>query len=253
MSSPAKKPCWLFRLTCRLARRFYPHFQNQGTENLPDEPCIIVGNHAQTNGPVYCELYYPRPQRTWCAHQMMSLREVPAYAYADFWGEKPRYIRWLFKLISYLIAPLAAVLFNNAHTLAVYRDKRIIGTFRATVQALQKGEDIIIFPESPEPHNHVVYTFQERFVDVARLYHKRTGKALSFVPMYIAPNLQMTCFGQAIRFDPDAPIEQERTRICRALMQSITDLATALPEHTVIPYKNIPKKDFPSNLPSKRG
>ena len=30
-----------------------------GRENLPDEPCFVVGNHAKTNGLLSCKLYLP--------------------------------------------------------------------------------------------------------------------------------------------------------------------------------------------------
>ena len=55
-----------------------------GKENLPDEPCIIVGNHTLMNGPIACELYTPGKHYTWCNGEMMHLKEVPQYAFEDF-------------------------------------------------------------------------------------------------------------------------------------------------------------------------
>jgi len=34
-------------------------------------------------------------------------------------------------------------------------------------------------------------------------------------------------------------------------MGEITAIAEALPEHIVVPYRNIPKKDYPSNRPKE--
>ena len=36
---------------------------------------------------------------------------------------------------------------------------------------------------------------------------------------------------------------------CRALMDEITAMAVSLPEHTVVPYTNVPKKQYPKNIP----
>ena len=36
-------------------------------------------------------------------------------------------------------------------------------------------------------------------------------------------------------------------RICREIADSISAMAFALPRHTVIPYLNIPKKQYPVN------
>lgn len=234
-----------FHLIKKFLHFFYPTPQICGT--LPDEPCIVVGNHSQIHGPIICELFFPEKFKIWCAGAMMHLKDVPQYAFSDFWSQKPKYTHPYYKLCSYLIAPLSTFLFNQAHTIAVYRDARILSTFKKTVRALQDGENVIIFPEHDQKHNHIVYAFEENFVDVARLYQKRTGTAPLFVPMYIAPRLHRICFGTPIRFSPDAPIAEERTQICHHLMQEITDMAEALPLHTVIPYRNIPKKYYPKN------
>ena len=55
-------------------------------------------------------------------------------------------------------------------------------------------------------------------------------------------------FGKRIReLRHKAELSQERARICDTLMERITVLGCAAPEHTVVPYRNIPKRDYPSN------
>lgn len=228
-------------------RLFYPKIEVCGLENITDEPCVIVGNHSQLHGPIACELYFPDNYYTWCAAPMMKLKEVPAYAYKDFWSQKPKLVRPFYKLVSYIIAPLSVLIFNNARTIAVYRDTRVLTTFKDSVTNLQKGNNLIIFPEQDKKYNNILYDFQEGFVDVARFYYKRTGVELSFVPLYIAPKLKKMYLGKPIRFSSSNPIADERRRICDCIMNEITEIARDLPEHTVIPYRNIPKKLYPKN------
>lgn len=243
-----KKLGWyLFCFIKVMVRLFYPRIRVEGLENLPEEPVIVVANHSQMNGPIACELYFPGDRYTWCAGQMMHLKEVPAYAYQDFWSYKPKYIRWFYKGLSYLIAPLSVCVFNNARTIGVYRDARIISTFKNTVNKLEEGSSVVIFPEHYEPHNHIVNDFQDKFIDIAKLYYKKTGKTLQFVPMYIAPNLKTMYLGQPIRYQPDVPVAEQRKDICAYLMDTITNMAVSLPVHTVVPYANIPKKQYPKN------
>ena len=179
----------------------------------------------------------------------MDRKEVPAYAYRDFWSGKPKWCRWFFKLLSHLIAPLAELIFKNAHTVAVYHDTRLISTFRESIAKLQEGSSMVIFPEHYERHNNIVHDFQNKFIDLARFYYKKTGQTLNFVPLYLAPRLKTMYYGKPITFDPAAPITEERERICHALMDAITQMAVSLPEHTVVPYPNIPKKQYPKNIP----
>ncbi|MBQ6570481.1 MAG: hypothetical protein IJL87_09550, partial [Clostridia bacterium] len=237
-----------FRLVKNTVRLAYPKTEVVGLENLSDQPCAIIGNHTQLHGPIACELFFPDNCYTWCASPMMKLKEVPAYAYQDFWSQKPKLVRPFYKAVSYLIAPLSVIIFNNARTIPVYRDKHILNTFRESADKLQDGKNLVIFPEHDKKHNNIVYDFQEGFVDVARIYYKRTGKELSFVPLYIAPSLKKMYLGKPIIFSAKTPVAEERRRICDYLMDEITSIARGLPEHTVIPYRNIPKRLYPKNI-----
>lgn len=246
MNMPKRKSV-LYRVIRYLVWLFYPRLTLEGLENLPPEPCILVGNHAQMNGPIAAQLYLPRKRRIWCEAEMMHLREVPAYAYRDFWSQKPRWSRPFYKLLSYLIAPLSVCVFNNADTIPVYRDRRVVLTFRETVEQFADGADIVIFPEHDKKRNNIVYDFQEHFVDVAKLCRKKTGREVAFVPMYIAPRLRTIRFGAPVTFDASRPLAVERERVCTCLMEEITSIARSMPPHTVVPYRNIRKRDYPRN------
>ena len=236
-----------YRLIYRVIWRLFPKYTLHGTENLPEEPCVLVGNHCQMYGPIAAELYLERPHFIWCIGEMMNRKEVPAYAFKDFWSMKPRAVRWFYKLLSYAIAPLAEYVFTHAHTIPVYHDARVMTTFRASMEKLNTGADIVIFPEKAEAYNGILWQFQEHFADLAKLYHRRTGKAVCFVPVYTAPRLGSIYFGEPVRYDPEAQEDKERARICKAMMEGVSDLASALPEHTVVPYPNIPKNQYPKN------
>jgi len=246
-----KRISFAYRVIKGAVRLFYPKTEAVVAENLPEEAVIAVGNHAQMNGPIVGELYYPGRAYTWCAGEMMEMKEVPAYAFRDFWAQKPGWIRWFYKLLSHIIPPLSVCVFNNANTIPVYHDTRLVTTFRQTIEKLREGASVIIFPEHNAPHNHILCEFQDRFIDVAKLYYRQTGKEISFVPMYIAPALKKVCLGRPVRFCADNPIKEERRRISEYLMQEITEMACALPEHRVVPYNNIPRKHYPLNTSGK--
>ena len=120
-------------------------------------------------------------------------------------------------------------------------------TFRQSVRRLEEGADIVLFPERDEPWNNILCRFQEHFADLAEMYYRRTGTVVCFIPMYTAPRLKSIHYGKPVRYCPEAPEAEERNRICREIADSISALAFALPRHTVIPYLNIPKKQYPVN------
>ena len=226
---------------------FYKKLSLVGLENLSKEPTIIVGNHSKMNGPIASEIYLPKNCYTWCNYQVMHLKEAPAYTYADFWSKKPKFFRPFYKALSYLIAPLCVFIFNNAKTIPVYHDAKVIHTFKDSVKLLQDGNHIVIFPEHDKEYNHILCDFQDRFIDVARLYYKRTKKELTFTPMYVAPALRQVHIGKPITFNSSAETEQERERIKKYLMSEITKIACSLPKHKVVTYNNISKRHYPFN------
>ena len=242
-----KKTSLLFKIIKALVRLFYGKMEVVGLENLPANNAIIVGNHTQMNGPIAGELFMPDNCYIWCAGQMMHLKEVPDYAFQDFWSQKPKWTHPFSKAMSYIIAPLAVCLFNNARTVAVYHDMRVISTFKETVNMLKEGKNFLIFPEKDEKHNNILYKFQENFIDVAKLYYKKTGMELTFVPMYIAPKLKKMYIGKGTTFHSENNINEERKRIATYLSDEITSIARNLPLHTVVPYRNIPKKYYLTN------
>lgn len=239
-----KKKGLIYRLTVLVARVFYKRRKFVGEENIGDEPCLIIGNHAQIHGPLACELFFPRKKRIWCIGEMMHLKEVPSYAYKDFWMYKPKWIKWFYRILSYIIAIPASYYLSNADTLAVYKDVRLLKTFKDTIKELEDGNNIIIFPECHGEFNDIVNEFQDKFVDVARLYYKKTGIELSFVPMYNAARIKTIVFGKPIKYDHSIDIDEQRKIICDYLKEEITRLAKELPVHKVIPFNNIKKKYY---------
>lgn len=245
-SQTKKKPPF-FKFVRFCISIFYKKPEYTGIENIPNEPCIIIGNHAQMYGPLSVELYFPTNKYMWCIGNLMVLKETPAYAYKDFWSKKPKATRWFYKIIAYLLAPLLHYLMSRADTLAVYHDTRIISTFKTTVNKLKEGNNVITFPESATSYNNIVNDFHEKFVDVARLYVKSAKKSIKFVPMYNAPELKTVVFGKPIEFNPEKPIDEHRKEICDYLKTEITNLAKQLPKHKVVPYANISKRKYLTN------
>lgn len=237
----------LYRFIKWLVRLFYPKIEVVGAEKLPKGGAVIVMNHAQMNGPIAVELYFPGTHYTWCTEEMMDRRLVPDYSFRDFWSEKPGYIRWFFRLLSYAIGPLAELIFTSANCIPVYRDLRVTETLRETRDRLAEGAYVVIFPESPTKRNNIVYEFQEGFVDAARLYRRSTGRDLAFVPVYLCPAFKKMYVGEPTYFDGSANFREERERVRLYTMDEITRIGRSLPEHRVVPYRNIPKKDYPKN------
>lgn len=241
-----KKPVF-YKFLRKIVSIFYRKRTIENKEYLSKKPAIYVSNHAQMHGPLSNEMYFPKKKYIWCIGDVMKTKEAAKYNYQDFWSKKPLYIRWFFKLASYLTAPLSAYVFSRADTIAVYKDKRLATTFKDSIRALENGCDIIIFPESKDKYNHIVNEFQTGYIDLARLYYKKNHECIDFIPVYNAPKLKKMVLGKPITFNPNINIDIEKELISSYLKEEITDLALNQPLHKVLPYDNVGKKNYPYN------
>ena len=64
----------IYRFIRWLVWLFYPKITLEGTDNIPSEPCIFVGNHAQMNGPICSVVHFPVDALVWCAGELMALK-----------------------------------------------------------------------------------------------------------------------------------------------------------------------------------
>lgn len=240
-----KKKGLFFKLVYLIAKLRVGKYKFVGLDNIPDEPSLIISNHAQTYGPVVSQTRYPFKVHAWCTGEMLNKKEIPEYAMKDFWASRSKFKRGVCRIFIKIIAPFVAHEFNGLNAIGVYKDARIMVTFKHTVELLKQGEHIIIFPEKHSPYNNVINDFQDKFIDVARLYYKTTGKEVNFVPTYIAPRLKTVVFGRPIAFNAKIDVNVLREEIGKYLKEEITNLALELPLHRVVPYENLPKKKYP--------
>ncbi|MBR6530481.1 MAG: hypothetical protein IKT43_03600, partial [Clostridia bacterium] len=194
-------------------------------------------NHSQAHGPIVSQITFPSSVYTWCISEMLDKHKAGDYMYDTFWAPPGRHLKF-FRVFSTLIAPLCALLFTEANTVPVYLDKRLLTTFKKSISLLQDGKQLIIFPETEVADNAIVNRFHEPFVDLGKLYYKKTGKRLAFVPTYICPERREIHTGKPVFYDPKNTPEEERTRITRYLSEQICETARSLPTHTVVPFLN---------------
>lgn len=238
------KKSLLFRFLYRIVSIFVPKYHFEIEEEL-DKESIVVGNHAQLHGPLAMQFRFPHDKKIWAISEVFKKNEFVDYAMKDFWPHKKhkRFYRFLAKML----APLAEYIFKNADAIPVYRDHRLITTMRHSIQALQNHQTIIIFPEYHQSHSKIINDFLKNYIDLAKLYFQKHKQCLKFYPMYISPKLKKICIGKPYIFHPEIDFNQEKENITSYLQNYIEKMAYALPKHKVVPYENIPKKEYPNN------
>lgn len=213
----------VIRAIMALLRPFFRHTL-KGEENIVQDennPIVFLCNHGEIYGPVSAMLYIPVPVRPWSISDMMiSAEEVSRYIYK--WTFSP--IKWLGPArwwISRLIGPIAVWGMKHLEAIPVYRNKprELMTTFRKSVEAMEAGDNLVIFPENPDAVEGAGYAqgcmgeLYRGFPMLAQVYYNRTGKRCRFLPMYAHKGMRTLSFGEPLLFDPDNETIVERDRI----------------------------------------
>ncbi|MGN0972533.1 MAG: lysophospholipid acyltransferase family protein, partial [Aristaeellaceae bacterium] len=224
------------RMLMAVLRPFFRH-KLKGAENImPDvnNPIVFLCNHGEIYGPVASMLCMPVPVRPWVISEMAgSKEEVSAYVYKYTFGPAT----WLGPLrwpLARLVGPISVWGMNQLECIPVYRNnpRELMTTFRTSVEALQAGDNILIFPENPDAdREHPGYEhggmgeLYRGFVMLAQVYYNRTGKRCRFLPMYAHKGLRTLSFGTEIVYNPDNDPIAERDRVVEEAHAQMTALA----------------------------
>ncbi len=214
----------IIRALMALIRPFFRH-ELKGVENIrADEsnPIVFLCNHGEVYGPVAGMLFCPLPVRPWTISDITAdPLEVAQFSYKHTFS----YQKWLGPLrwpIARAVGYVSVWAMRSLECVPVYRNKprELMTTFRKSVEAMQAGDNLLIFPENPDadPDDRGYETGRpgelfRGFPMLAQVYYSRTGKRCRFVPMLAHKGTRTLTFGTEIVYDPDASPIDERDRI----------------------------------------
>lgn len=235
------KPTLYYKIMRGMARILFPRakitYEETPEEN---EAAIYVCNHSNVCGPIMITLDFPGKHKTWALSYALDKEKCENYAFHDIFFGKSRKIKWFWRLLSKIMRSALPPLLLYSDTIPVYHDTRIIKTFKESIAALKRGENVVIFAESPKMYSEYINEMQLGFVDLARIYYRETGKNLKFYPAYVCKKHRTIAVARPIEYDPSVPMSSQRITICDNLSRGIDRMARSLPKHKPIPF--LPKR-----------
>ena len=215
----------LYRFCRFIVRRFYPDYRIAPAGGLRD-PAVYLCRHFDTKGvfmtipwlsgkihPWSLDLYHDRKA---CYRHMVN------YTLTERFG----WPRWKARLVALPIAGFLPRLMRSARAIPVYRKSmKILQTYRLSLDALIKGESLLIFPDRD-------YTSMERsmgdmyegFLAIERLYKKATGRHVSFIPLFAEAQTRILHVGEAVCFSDDLRNPLETARVYQTIKRQLSGI-----------------------------
>ena len=196
----------------------------------PKNPVVFLGNHAEIYGPIASALCFPVPVRFWVISKMMfKKKDVRAYLYENTFSKKTYLPVFVRKLLAWYLGWLSVNVMNALRAIAVYRDSpmKLRQTLRESVEALEQGENLMIFPEHPEGKyvKGGISELSPGFVMLAEAWWKKTGKKMRMMPVFANREKRTFTFGEEIVYEPENGYAAEQERILEAAYQQLTALS----------------------------
>ncbi|MBQ8374962.1 MAG: hypothetical protein IJX98_05255 [Clostridia bacterium] len=157
---------------------------------LPQAPCVYLCRHRDNDGVIGAFTSLRTVLRPWVLHTFTDYQTAKKHLQEYTFSKRLGYGKLFCKLASPIVARVLTSLSKSARAIPVYRGEtgmRSITTLKRTVEALQAGDNILIFPDVDyaNENDQAGGEVYQGFVAVDRLYYKKCGKRVQFVPVYM--------------------------------------------------------------------
>ncbi|KGR89920.1 glycerol acyltransferase [Ureibacillus massiliensis 4400831 = CIP 108448 = CCUG 49529] len=192
-----------------------------------DDPVVYISHHQNMFGPFHALLWSPIHIHPWVLH-VFSDRKECYKQYSEYtFSERAGMNKTIAKLIAYPLSFFITNLINSLRSISVNRGSRkIIQTFKESVTVLQKGEDIIIFPDIDYADaSSKTKALYEGFLLIDKFYFKSTGKHIAFVPLYVSKNKKTLITSEPIYFQDGQDFDQQKSKVLEKIQASLNQMA----------------------------
>jgi len=196
-----------------------------GKENVSkdDEAKVFLGNHYELFGPATCFLSLPYKTRVWALDKMMDPEQMEEQmglmVYRDF-KKVPKFIK---KIVIKVVKNLLLTAIKLAGGIPVsrgYSMKNLVA-MQQSVDTFEKGKSILIFPEK-DYVKQGIGVIMDGFTFLGSYCHSKTGKKVSFYPMFISKKKRRICISKPIVYNPENSPTEEKERIVSYVIEEMT-------------------------------
>ena len=145
-----QKRKWWYNCMKFLMRARYPQPEFRYLGEKPTNGAIILSNHEGTDAPMSLELRCDFPVRMWGTAEMNEgLVRLYKYQTKVYYHEKKHWNLFLARLFCLLASPLTYIFYRGLNLISTYKDAMLLKTIRESVDAIKKGENVVIFQKHP--------------------------------------------------------------------------------------------------------
>ena len=214
-----------YRIAVPAVRLFIPRLQVSWEVPYDGESCVFVANHERAVGPLEMAANFPLrlDSPIWIYAAPLSRETTPEYVRQDHWWDENGKLAPLWNaVIPPIVSLILPPILRSAPHVAVYHDGRAATTMKESLRLLQKGKNLVIFPEIPTGFGeHDPEKINEGWLMLLPMYEKRAGKPLKIRPVRLDLARKQMIIRRPFGMDPEIPLRDQIPELSRKVLQGI--------------------------------
>lgn len=174
------------------------------------EPCVFICRHKNMEGPLNIMVNFNVPVRLWTLNVFYDRKLCAEHYYRYTFTERFGWNKAFARVFSQIAGVFVASIMHSLHAIPVYRNSaKSMTTMRESLKCLLNGENLLIFPDIDYTDESDKVELYDGYLILERMYKKRTGKPLRFVPLAVDREKSRILRGEVITY-PEETVDYAR-------------------------------------------
>lgn len=190
------------------------------------ENALLLANHANKKGPLIYELYLPIHCVKWGAHEMLgNYKQRWHYLRDVLYIQKNGVNKFKATIKATFEAIFSKFFYRGIKVLPTYKDARVRRTFDKSVDVLNDGSAVMIYPEnSDNGYFDVLTAFYSGFTFIAEKYYKVNGVDVPIRPVYYHKKKRIIVVGEPCFYSEMKNSGMKRDEMAEFMKNKVNDL-----------------------------
>ena len=216
------KKGWFFHIVRFIGRIFVK--QNMDIDqNIFKEKCVFIGHHQNFYAPIAALFYMPDTVQVWVIDHLFNFKDCFNKYYHYTFIKTMGLPKIISGFLAFFCAWIIPAFIKSANCIPVYRGSRdITKTFKLSLEALDKGNQILIFPDVA--YNNTDSKLQEMhtgFLSLEKQYYRKNKEHLRFIPLIFNKTQKQISSKNGVVFLGDISFAQEKPRVEAEIITAI--------------------------------
>lgn len=211
-----------FRIVRMILRPFWKR-QVIIDESLFKDGLVLVGHHQSFYGPIISMMWLPDTVNIWVVSHLFAFKQCFNMFYNHTFKKTIKMPRIIALVMAGLCGLLIPPMIRSIGAIPVYRQsKKIVETFEISMDLLDKGQQILIFPDIEYyGRDNLIGDIHNGFAHLEKLYFRSHGDHLGFVPIILDKANKVIRTSKPIYFNDHGIYEEERDILIKEIIYNI--------------------------------